>query len=91
MENKRLYAFWKYDQFPFCLGGEVTDIRADGSVETVGYGTGYYFKPFLILPLEEGKKIAAELGKLREEHRIAIEAVDFTYTQKVKKLVQIPN
>jgi hypothetical protein len=88
--NKKLYAFWKYDRFPFCLGGEVTDMRADGSVETVGYGPGFYFKPFLLLPLKEGKEKARELENLKNVYNESKKQLTKVFTDKAEKIIQIP-
>lgn len=70
MKNKTMYAFWRYDQFPFVLGGTVTNMLPNGNVETKEYGTGTTgFTPILIVPLEQGKKIAEGLTNLRQEYR----------------------
>jgi predicted DNA-binding antitoxin AbrB/MazE fold protein len=66
--NNEFYAFWKHDIFPGFLGGTVTNMRSDGMIETVGYGKGSWFKPCKIVPVEEGRKIAAELATLKQEH-----------------------
>jgi hypothetical protein len=65
--NKKLYAFWKYDLFPYILGGEVRDIDDRGLVYIEAYQGR--FKPILILPLEKGLAIKKELNNLEREFR----------------------
>lgn len=90
MITQRLYAFWKYDLFPFVLGGEITSMTSDGKVETVGYGKGYYFNPFKIVPLTEGKRIAKELEILRAEHQKATAKFNQEFNARVASIITIP-
>ena len=89
--KKKLFAFWKYDQFPYCLGGEITDMRDNGSIETVEYGRGAYFKPVLILPLEQGKATMKELKVLEAARAEAIKAVNKTFQEQALKIIKIPS
>ena len=89
MKNKPLFAFWKYDQFPFVLGGEVTDMKSDGAVETKEYGPGYYFTPIKFLPLDEGKKKMAELRKLQDEYRDAQKKISEDFLDKRKLILKV--
>ena len=50
-----LFAFWKYDLFPFIHGDKVTKLGNKGVVETVKY-PGYSFQSFRLTNLEEGIK-----------------------------------
>jgi hypothetical protein len=70
-----LVAFWRYDAFPFLLGGHVTDINKNGSVETREFGPGHFFKPVKILPVKEGEAALAKLSTLRTEHDQATRAL----------------
>ena len=82
-----MVAFWRYDSFPFVLGGHVTKLRADGSVETRQYGHGYYFTPFKILPKEAGEAVLEEFKKLREEHDTATRALNKEWQGKLLELL----
>ena len=86
----KLYAFWKYDLFPFVLGGTVTDIRSNGSVETEGYGQGFYFKPFMIVPNEDGKVIMAKLRNLQDEYRIAQVKLNNEFMNRRNAIIKVP-
>jgi hypothetical protein len=63
-----LFAFWRYDLFPYVLGAQVIEMRADGWVSTKGYGH-YWFKPTKLLPLVEGKKLWERLLELQTNQR----------------------
>jgi len=65
-----LYAFWKYDQFPYVLGGEVRTFLKDGSVTVRGYD-GMAFTPVKIVPAKVGLALRETLNGLTEEYRQA--------------------
>lgn len=73
--NKPLFAFWRYDRFPFVLGGEVIEMYDDGHVTAKGY-TGMMFRPIKILPLEAGKTLKKKLDDLEARHQQALKEVD---------------
>lgn len=82
-----LYAFWKYDLYPFVLGGHVVKMREDGSVETKEYGHGSYFKPILIMPSGPGEKLAAEIKELGRAHSDAIAELNREWRNKIPACV----
>ena len=88
--KKKLFAFWRYDQFPNVLGGEITDMDAEGNVETANYGKGHWFKPIKIVPLAEGKRLMDELHTLKLERQLAIAKAGVPFTDKRDKLISIP-
>ena len=65
----KLYAFWKYDQFPYVLGGEVRTFLEDGSVTIQGYG-GMAFTPVKVVPLKSGLALREELNAVKEAYRV---------------------
>ena len=67
MVKIRIYAFWKYDLFPYISGGEVTEI-GENLVETKEYGKGRWFTYVKIFPFKEGKKIQQKLDLLEEKY-----------------------
>lgn len=67
MTKMKIYAFWKYDLFPFVLGGEVTQMK-EGAVETVEYGKGSWFMYIKVFPLKEGRAIKKQLDALCERY-----------------------
>jgi hypothetical protein len=62
-----LYAFWRYDRFPYLLGSEVDKVLDSGAVKVKGYG-GACFKPVKILPLDAGKEMHEELERLERAY-----------------------
>lgn len=89
-----LFAFWRYDLFPFIHGDKVVKLLNKGIVE-VDSCKGYKFKSFKLTNLEEGIKIKERLKQLEQEHRAEILAVNNKYTAKVKELgfteLEVPN
>ena len=78
MQDQTLYAFWKYDQFPYVLGGTVTKMNGDGSVQIKEYGNSS-FNPVKILPLEDGKKMQNALYVLQSKRDKALKEVNTTF------------
>lgn len=64
----KLYAFWKYDNPPYLLGGEVESIDEDGFVTVKGYSS-FRFRPVKIVSLEKGIKLHKELHKAEAKYR----------------------
>lgn len=85
--GKPLYAFWKYDQFPFFLGGEVAEVLPDGSVRIVGYG-GYSFVPVKLLPLKQGLDLHQKLADLKRDFRTEEALLVGTYMQKRSRIIE---
>lgn len=79
--DAKLYAFWKYDSFPFVLGGPVKRINQYGNVEPENY-PGMTFSPIRLLPLEDGLKLKETFDSLEGEYRKAL--VDFNNEFAVK-------
>lgn len=65
----RLMAFWSYDKPPYFLGGPITRMYPDGSVETQNYGKGKGFKPIKIIPLAQGRRLLQRLSDAEVQHR----------------------
>ena len=69
LAKQELYAFWSYDQFPYVLGGTITKIHDDSSIETKEYGPGARFSPIKIVPLKAGMIIQHDLNNRAETRR----------------------
>jgi hypothetical protein len=69
MSEQKMIVFWKYDQFPGCLHGELAgEFGCGGRVYVKGYDT-MSFKPLAILPPTHGREVAAALDKLQREYK----------------------
>lgn len=90
MEIDQLFAFWRYDLFPYVLGGRITKMREGGAVETEEYGRVRTFVPFKILNLEEGKRVLAELENLRNQHDRAMEKLKAEFLVRREAILQVP-
>jgi hypothetical protein len=68
-DDYSLYAFWKYDQFPYVLGGRVRTFLENGDVSVRGYDGA--FTPIKVVAWSMGVEIHAMLNELNEEYRQA--------------------
>lgn len=82
--KQELYAFWRYDQFPYVLGGTVTKIHDNGTVEIKEW-QGFCFTPIKIVPLKAGMIIKQDLDKKQELRRISLEAVQLQADEELKR------
>lgn len=57
--------FWHYDQFPYVIASRGF-LRDDGLCYCPSYNA--CFRPFMVLPMKEGKELAAWLEALKQEH-----------------------
>ena len=80
----KLFALWKYDLFPYLLGGTVTKLHDNGIIETEEYGMGNCFKPVIILPVNEGRRILNQLDKIRDDYLSERAKLAQTYHIKLK-------
>jgi len=83
--NKNLFAFWKYDTFPYVLGGEISDINEKGLVYVDSYQG--WFKPILILPLDEGIRKNIELKAIAKEYEEESKILLAKEIDKIKSLL----
>ena len=65
--QRQLYAFWRYDSYPYVIGGAIDMKRSN--INEMGYVPSFqgWFRPIKIVPLLKGKLIKGKLIKLRDE------------------------
>ena len=89
-----LFAFWKYDLFPYVHCGKVKELKNNGVVE-VETMKGYNFKSFKLTNLQEGIKLQEQLKQLEQEYNDEILVINNKYKAKVKALgfneIELPN
>lgn len=85
----KLYAFWKYDLFPYVLGGEVVEMRDDGRVLVKGYGPGFWFKPIRLVPVKTGKAIKKKLDEIEARHNKAQKKLKDEAMAEVTKVLAV--
>lgn len=83
--SKRRYFFWKYDQYPYLLGGPGVRLP-NGRVETENYGRGFLFKPCYEFSLKDGRRFHDALKQLEAEHNKAISDVEDLYKRRLCEL-----
>ena len=88
--DQKLCAFWKHDKFPYCLWGEVTEFRLDGSVETKEYGVRHYFHPFLIIPKEMADKMESDLELLIGRRINDLDNLNLKYSHLLADIIKLP-
>ncbi len=83
-------AFWPYSSAfsnkHFCCG-VVVDIREDGSVETTGFGKGFYFKPVAFFPVATGMKLKRTLEEMEAKHDAESKALRKKHFEEVAAAV----
>lgn len=84
-----LYAFWRYDLFPYLLGGSISKVHKDGRVEIMSYGPGYTFKPLFVLPGDLGARLRLALEELEGKRRHALQKLDLEYRDQVCNLLEV--
>ena len=86
MARARRYAFWKYDQFPFWLGGQIEDTNANGNVSIRGYGN-LYFSPEFILSGDRGEKLVRNFKTIDAQFRSLRNSLAEMFNEKVSKMI----
>lgn len=87
------YVFWRYDQYPYYLGGRV--VRAQRAtygekqgwweVETVEYGVGQLFTPSVVASPDVGRPLLELILELRQDKRDMQEAVNQLFQQRLAR------
>ena len=81
-----VFAFWRYDRYPYVLGAEIEAIDGHGNVRPVDYG-GHWFRAFKLLSVQAGKKLQARLQKLRTDKAAADALSDQTWNTQLFELM----
>ncbi len=84
-EVKDLFAFWKYDLFPYVLGGPIGEIDDKGFVFATTYRL--WFKPIKILPLQAGIDLWSELEKLKRNYKATLEDIKEECKEELLKIM----
>ncbi len=84
MQKQKLFAFWRYDLFPYILGGEVEKIREDGKVFIKSYE--HWFKPILIVPKSTGELLLENFQRLKNEFNKEINELR---KEKITKMTEL--
>lgn len=85
-QPKRKYYLWKYDQYPYLLGGPGVRMPS-GGVETENFGKGFRFTPCYEFNLQDGKRLHAALVALERERTKALADVQDLYKRRLNELL----
>ena len=80
-------AFWRYDCFPFVLCGKIVMMKNDGRVETEEFGRGSWFKPFKIVPYDEGLMIKNKLAALEKRYNSELKKFKDEFGKAAKDII----
>lgn len=76
--------FWHYDQFPYCIASRGF-MRDDGLCYCPSFNA--CFRPFMSLPLKEGKELKAWLEDLDQEHKRTLQSVGAGFRARLEARV----
>ena len=80
-----MFGFWKYDQYPYLLGAEITGFRENGRITAKGY-EGFTFNPVKILNYSEGVKVKKELDLLEVQYHAKLDEIHEVFNNKLKEI-----
>ena len=82
--SKKAYAFWRYDNFPFVLGGETTGdkLNKDGKIYVNNY-SGYIQPDVAVVSFEKGQQVKEKLNILTKRRLDALKKVEDTFKKEL--------
>jgi len=84
----QLFAFWRYDHFPYVLGGPVTAKHRDGTVSVSTY-PNEHFQPFKLVELNIGLDIQSRLANLAYQRRDELLKLDEKFNALRDELIDL--
>lgn len=85
IETKKTYAFWKYDQYPYFLGGEVYVAKSKyGKPYVPSYQSS--FTPILVTDEERGVVLMEKLEHLQDTYREALFDMHREFNELLKEV-----
>lgn len=76
---KKIYAFWKYDRYPYLLSQPVEESEIDGIKVSPAAYSGYRFKAKFFLPNAAGKQLADKLEQLTIQERKELQELNLKF------------
>lgn len=83
--TSNMFAFWKYDRYPFLLGGEYTKVDTAGAVYVPSFQS--WRKPELVLDAERGAQLRETLKTLERQYKEESERLLVNF--KLRKDIEI--
>lgn len=88
MKQQKLFAFWHYDQFPYCKGADIEFFDDTGKV-AIKTDPSSLFNPFLIVPSKVGHIINQNLKDLTKDYKTSKHNLEAEYRQVLSTLIKI--
>lgn len=86
----RLYGFWHYDLFPYCVGGYLGEPVKGAPGYFDWANTGCVVKPFLVMSEEDGRITQDKLAILKIELFDEENKLRDRMNRKLAKVISIP-
>jgi hypothetical protein len=89
-KSEKVFAFWKYDMFPYLLYGEIDEKetkKIDGKIHYYVPSYQGYVKPSFSLAGKEGEKMCESLQSLRAEYRQQKEILHISFMAKLNAVL----
>lgn len=84
-EVNGLFAFWRYDLYPYVLGAEISRMNDKGNAYAPSYQG--WFTPIKVMPARAGKALYERIEQMRAEHRAARSALDAEWNKALFDLM----
>lgn len=85
--TEKIWAFWKYDTYPYLNSGPVKRITDEGYATVDNYGGGT-FKQEFVLNEKQGKTLQFELDVLERDFNKAKEELTKIYKEKLDNVLK---
>ena len=84
-ERDVVWAFWRYDLFPFVLSGVAKSVDERGVADVESYG--HRFQTAFTIRGREGRQLHEDLNELRAEHQAAVSELNDDFGRRRDNLL----
>lgn len=87
---KGLFAFWRYDLYPYVIGAEIDAMTEKGSVHAPSYSKSFadgWFTPIKVMPAEAGKVLRDKIEQMRAARTAAHVLLDAEWNKTLFDLI----
>jgi len=83
--EQELYAFWKYDQYPYTLYGKIEEFKGD-RVYIKSYQS--WFKPFKVVEGKDALRLISDLDSITYRRTCEINDINLKYKKELDSLIK---
>lgn len=80
-----LFGFWRYDQYPYVLGAEITRMDDKSNVYAPSYQS--WFRPIKVMPSKAGRVLLIKIEQMRAEYTTARVLLDAEWNKTLFDLL----